>query len=769
MAIVAAAVPAGTVGAGDLTLARIYGAPDLSGPTLRGAQFSPDGRRVTYLKARADDIDVYDLWELDIASRRHRLLVDSSRLAPVEQPLSAEEEARRERQRIAALRGIVEYEWAPHGRGLLFPLGGDLYYYDLRARPDAATRRLTDTAASETDARFSPRGRYVSFIRDQDLHVLELATGRERALTMDGDGPVSNGVAEFIAQEEMDRHTGYWWSPDERHVAVTRVDESPVPEVERFEVHATGVKVYRQRYPAAGTANALVSLAVVDAGTGTRQPVDLGPDSDIYLARVDWFPEGDRLLVQRQSRDQKTLDLLACPVAGGEPRLLLRETSDTWVDLHDDLRFVEGRRQFVWSSQRTGHKHLYLYDYDGQLVRPLTAGEWDAWALPEGRGVDGGRGLVYFTASERSALERHLYVARLDTTKPSQPRRLTVDGDGWNSVWMSQDARSYLRSYSDPGQPARWSLHDASGRRLAWLVENRLDAGHPYSPYMDRHVAPEYGQLRAADGTLLDWVMHRPAVLEPGRRYPAIVTVYGGPSVQVVRSAFAGRSSFVTQLLVQRGYVVFSLDNRGSGLRGHRFESALHGQLGRVEVEDQLRGVEYLKSLPFVDPQRIGVYGWSYGGYMTLMLMARGNGAFRAGVAGAPVTDWRLYDTHYTERYLGDPKDRAAAYEASSVFPWLDGLRGSLLVMHGMADDNVLFTNSTSLFKALVDEGIPFDAVPYPGSKHAALTFPDTGVHGWTTILRFFDRELKPATLLEDEIRDAPERADARRGLTRGQ
>ena len=347
LAMVVAATQADAAEAGELSLARIYGAPDLSGPTLRGAQFSPDGRRVTYLKARADDIDVYDLWELDTASGRHRLLVDSRRLAPVEQPLSAEEQARRERQRIAALRGIVEYQWAPHGRGLLFPLDGDLYYYDLRARPESATRRLTDTESFETDAKFSPGGRYVSFIRDQDLYVLELASGRERALTTDGEGPVSNGVAEFIAQEEMDRQTGYWWSPDERRIAVTRVDESPVPEVERFEVYATEFKVYRQRYPAAGTANALVSLAVIDVESGERRTVDLGPDTDIYLARVDWFPEGDRLLVQRQSRDQKTLDLLACPADGGEPRRLFSETDDTWVDLHDDLRFVEGRRQFV--------------------------------------------------------------------------------------------------------------------------------------------------------------------------------------------------------------------------------------------------------------------------------------------------------------------------------------------------------------------------------------------------------------------------------------
>jgi dipeptidyl-peptidase-4 len=728
----------------ELTIERIYGSPELAGPTLRGAQFSPDGRRVTYLKGRTDRINVFDLWELDVASGKHRLLVDSTRLAPVDTALSTEEEARRERQRIASLRGIVEYYWAPDSRGLLFPLGGDLYYYDLKAPPDTAVRRLTDTEQYETDVRFSPKGRYVSFVRDQDLFVIELATGHERALTTDGEGLVSNGVAEFIAQEEMGRHTGYWWSPDERHIAATRVDESPVPEYDRFEVYATEFKVWKQRYPAAGTSNALVTLGVIDVATGTRTPLDLGPNSDIYLARVDWYPESDRLLVQRQSRDQKSLDLLSYPATGGTPTKLFSETSDVWVDLHDDLRFVPGKRQFIWSSQRTGHRHLYLYDYDGKLVRPVTAGEWDAWMVPNGRGVDAGRGLVYFIGSERSSIERHLYVAALDTKTPSAPKRITMDGDGWNDVSMSQDAQRFLRAYSDPGQPTRWSLHDASGKRLAWLVENRLDSTHPYAPYLPKHVLPEFGQLRAADGTVLDWQMHRPAVLEPGRKYPAIVYVYGGPHAQMVMKRFGGRrDGFVIQKLVQDGYVVFTLDNRGSGQRGHRFESQLHGQFGRVEVEDQLRGVEYLKSLPYVDADRIGVFGWSYGGYMTLMLMAKGNGAFRAGVAGAPVTDWRLYDTHYTERYIGDPRTNAAAYEASGVFPYLKELRGSLLVMHGMADDNVLFTNSTKLFKALVDAGIQFDALPYPGSKHAALSFPDTGVHGWKTIFRFFDQNLR--------------------------
>jgi dipeptidyl-peptidase-4 len=263
-----AVTAAAGAGAADLTVERLFEAPDLQGPSLREVKFSPDGVLVSYLRGRDDDPQVYDLWAYDIAAGRHRLLVNSRSLAPAQETLSAEEEARRERQRIAALRGIVEYHWAPDSRGLLFPLGGDLYHYDLMRPSNEALRRLTATEAYETDAQYSPQGRHISFIRDQDLHAVEVATGVERRLTTGGGGLISHGVAEFIAQEEMNRNTGYWWSPDERHIAFTRVDESPVAELERFEVHAEGIRVLRQRYPAAGALNADVRLGVLALDSG---------------------------------------------------------------------------------------------------------------------------------------------------------------------------------------------------------------------------------------------------------------------------------------------------------------------------------------------------------------------------------------------------------------------------------------------------------------------------------------------------------------------
>src|SRR5690242_11349361 len=295
----------GPARADALTLERLFSAPDLSGPTLRGAKISPDGRLIAYLKARDDDKDRFDLWAYDVVKRQHRLLVDSRTLAGADKALSADEESRRERQRTAALSGIVEYSFAPDSHQLLIPLNGDLYVYDIARQPADAVRRLTQTDAYETDARFSPHAHFVSFVRDQNLYVIDLANGTERPVTREGGGPVSFGMAEFIAQEEMNRDTGYWWSPDERRIVVARVDETPVSEVERFEIQANGARVVRQRYPATGTANARVDLFVADLGAESRLPLDLGADHDIYVPRVEWFPDARGIAVQRQSRDQK--------------------------------------------------------------------------------------------------------------------------------------------------------------------------------------------------------------------------------------------------------------------------------------------------------------------------------------------------------------------------------------------------------------------------------------------------------------------------------
>jgi dipeptidyl-peptidase-4 len=752
-------LPAASAVAGPperLTLERLFSGPDLAGASLRSARFSPDGKLVTYLQGSAESKDRLDLWAHDIATGRNALLVDSRSLVADEGTLSPEEEARRERQRTVALAGIVDYQFSADSRLLLIPIAGDLFLYDLKApRAGSAVRRLTSTAAAETDARFSPRGRFVSFVREQNLYVIEVATGRETAVTREGAGLVSFGMAEFIAQEEMDRDTGYWWSPDERMIALTRVDESTVDEVERFEIYAETVRVIRQRYPAAGRPNARVDLWVATlAGSATSlRELPAAAASEGYLARVAWFPDSRALAVQRQTRDQKRLELLKVDTASGAARRLLEERSDTWVELHDELTFLKGQPAFLWASYRSGHKHLYLYDLDGKLLRPVTAGEWMVVGDSRERaieGVDEAKGLVYFTANRDTPIERHLYAAPLtgssDTAGIEARIRRLTEGAGWHSVSMAGDAQRWLDTFSTPDTPPSLTLRHTTGKRPSALVANTLGAGHPYAPYLAAHRTPEFGTLRAADGQVMHFTMLKPLGFDPSKRYPVIVEVYGGPGVQRVQRAWGG---YYRQYLAQQGFVVFMLDNRGSGNRGRAFETALYHRMGSIEIEDQVKGVDYLRSLTFVDPARIGVWGWSYGGYMALMAMVRAPEHFAAGVSGAPVTDWRLYDTHYTERYMGvpeagSPESNPEGYRDGNVMTHAAALKGPLLVMHGMADDNVFFTHSTALFKRLQDLGKPFEVMPYPGSKHALLRFPTTGLHGYRTISDFFVRELRP-------------------------
>jgi len=726
----------------ELTIDRLYDAPALAGPTIVGLKISPKGSRITYLQGKPEDKDCLDLWEYDIREGRARILVDSRALAPATPALSDEELNRRERQRTAALSGIVEYSFAPSGDALLFPLGGNLYYYDLTKQANEAVAKIGHSDGSVSDATFSAAGRYVAFVRDQNLHVHDLAKGQARALTTDGGGPIKNGMAEFVAQEEMDRSTGYWWSPDDRYIAFARVDEAPVKLTERFEIAADNVATFAQRYPAAGGCNVLVRLGVIDVQGRAVTWIDLGSDTDIYLARVNWLPDGKTLAIQRQSRDQRRLDLLFADIDTGESRVVLTETSPTWIELHDELSFLEQSKEFIWASSRDGFRHLYLYDDQGRLRRQLTAGAWtvDDFRARAIKGIDEKYRWVYFTATAHGPTQRQLYRTSLDTQDPSQIERISR-ADGLHGITMSSDTRLYVDHFTSSAQPPQVSLHAADGRLMTYLLENRLDARHPDAPYRADNSVPEFGTLRADDGQMLCYRLFKPRHFDPAKRYPAIVDVYGGPGVQRVLDNWTG-SSF-TQILSRAGYVVYQLDNRGSGFRGTAFQAPIHGKLGDVEVADQVQGARWLAAQGFVDPARIGVWGWSYGGYLTLMLMFKAPQVFKVGVAGAPVSDWSLYDTHYTERYLERPQVNAAGYAASSVLPYAPDLEGKLLVMHGMADDNVLFLHSTKLFRKLQDLGKPFDVMVYPGAKHG-LTRQRDGRHAYATIKRFFDDNLRP-------------------------
>ncbi len=718
-------------GAEKLTLEAITGPVGLAGPTLRDPKISPDSKRVTFLKGKAENAFVFDLWEFEVASKQTRLLVDSKILRPGEEKLSDEEKARRERQRTAAFSGILEYQWSADSRSLLFPLSGQLYFYDLATN---TARKLTADGVFATDPKMSPKGNFVSYIAGSNLWLIELKTGKAIQLTSDGSETIHNGVAEFIADEEMGRHTGYWWSPDDSAIAFTRTDESGVPIHKRTEIYADRSEVINQRYPAAGETNVEVKLGVISPQGGAVKWVDLGANRDIYLARVTWA-DTSRLTFQRQSRDQQTLELIEADLNTAKQKTLLTERSQAWVNLHDNLRFLKSG-DFIWSSDRDGFAHLYLYDRNGTLKHQLTKG---SFAIDGVEGIDEARGTVFVGAWTDNPLEAHVYAVPL---AGGDMKKLT-QGKGMHTATFSENAAIFIDAWSNAATPPQLELYDSAGTKITTLVENSLKQGHPYFKYLPEHRPVEFGTLKASDGQTLHYQLTKPSGFNAKKKYPVVVMVYGGPHAQIVSNRWSVNIGF-RQYLAQQGYVVFSLDNRGSARRGVQFENALFKKMGGIEVEDQGAGLRYLKGLSYVDAKRIGVFGWSYGGYMTLRMLTLLPNDLTCGVSGAPVTDWALYDTHYTEQFMAHPKDNVAGYKESSVFTHLDKLKAPLLLVHGMADDNVLFSNSTELMAKLQEKGVSFELMTYPGAKHGLLSVSSTGLHAYKTIDGFLRRCLKP-------------------------
>lgn len=712
-----------------LTLERLFDTPGLSGPVPAMARFAPDGGRIAWLRPADDDFERLDLWLCDLASGSSRCLVDA-RTLDGQRALSEEEKARRERLRVFSA-GIVEFDWAADGSALLFPIAGRLHRLSLA--PDSTPEPLTPPEYFVTDVRVASNGR-IGFVHARNLWLLE-RDGTLRQLTTEGGGTVSCGIADFIAQEEMHRFDGYFFSPDGSRLAFTRVDEAAIPLSHRYEIDAGGFSLHPQHYPYTGGPNCEVRLGVIDLADGTTSWLDWRGEDSEYLARVNWRPDGTALVIQRQPRHQQSLELVELDL-GGDASVLHVETSDTWINLHDDLRLLRGGG-FLFTSEREGQRRLYHHDGDGRPPRALTPAEAMVLRLVD---VDEDSGSVFVEAWFDTPTQRHLY--RIDLAGEAAAERLTPS-HGCHQTQLAPDHGSFVDRREHLLQPPCLEVRDLGGSLLAELVANRPESpSHPYHPYLSGHRAAHLGELTAADGQRLCYRLTPPARLDDGP-CPVIVSVYGGPGVQRVQDAWP---PLVHQHFARRGWGVFELDNRGSGHRGRNFERPIYGRLGDTEVADQIAGVEFLRGLDWVDPDRIAVFGHSYGGYMALMCLARHPEVFRAAVSVAPVTDWMLYDTHYTERYLGDPQVNAEGYRASAVGSWLDGLAaadpGSLLLMHGMADDNVLFTHTSRLMHALTETGTLFELMTYPGAKHG-LAGRRTGLHRFRVIESFLSRRFR--------------------------
>ena len=652
-------------------------------------EWAPDGKHFAHI--HENKVMLYD-----VAAKSERELVALDALEKAAVTPAEPEQFDWQNRRVSE----NSLEWSASGKQLLLSVQGDLF---LVAVDSGKWTQLTATAEAERDPKLSPDGVRVAFRRGHDLYSMNIASRKVTRLTEDGSPTLLNGELDWVYPEELDLSTAYWWSPDSKQIAYMQFDtarEFVYPQVALGGLRAIAEP---ERYPQAGTPNADVHLGVVPASGGATRWMNLGDGRDALYARVYWTPDSTGLLVKRFNRVQNELDLVLADTVHGTSHSILHEADRYWINNNDLFQFV-GNGEFVWGSERDGFTHLYLYGIDGKQRHRLTEGNWE---VTEIAGVDETHGKLYFVSSESSPLERQLYSIRLN----GKDRARITQGAGTHRISMSPAADYYLDTFSSITDPPRRTVHAIDG--TAWSVfreaDHRLTDEYELLP-------TEQVSFKGSNGTLFYGSLVKPANFRAGQKYPTVVMVYGGPGAQSVRNAWSGASW--EQVLAARGFVVWQMDNRGSAGRGHAFETPIYHRTGKTELADQLEGLQYLISQGFVDPARVGIYGWSYGGYMTLYSLLNAPQAFRAGIAGAPVTSWKNYDTIYTERYMGLPAENEDGYKASSPQTYADKLQSKLLMLHNIEDDNVLFQNTLQMVTAFERAGKLFDQVIFPQKSH---------------------------------------------------
>ena len=666
--------------------------------------FSPDGKYLTYLKS-VDSSGYKGLYGLDLTDKSEFLIAD--KLGDPSAKETLEEQLRRQRLRQMS-GGISQYFWTKDSK-ILIPYQGNIYWLE----GPFSTPEILVSASNHPclDVKASPNGKFISFVCNGDIHLLEVTSRSSFQLT-DGEDDLTRGVADYIAQEEMGRSTGYWWSPDSCYVAFTEVTEKHIPEFLITHVGSDLVgtnAIESHRYPFAGQDNPRVRVGIAEVDS--KECVWVESTEDEYIARVDWFPDNS-LLLQTESRDQQHLKVRKFSIEDSTLTTVLEENSETWINLHNMLRPLSSGR-FLWASERTGFNHIYLF-HEGDLLA-LTKGEWQVDSIES---VDESGGTIFFTGTKDGHTEKHLYKMSLE----GESLEKVTSESGIHNVTINVKANLFVDVFNSLSSPPKVVLRS---------LENNYDVEVVIHESKDERIdryqlePPEIFELRLQDGTELSGAIYYPNSGEFKAPYPTVLSVYAGPHVQVVTNSWIMTVSLRAQYLRSKGYLVVVVDSRGSSRRGLKFESPIKNLMGNVEVEDQSFALNYLIEKGIVDKERLGVYGWSYGGYMSLMCLAKRPDLFKAAVAGAPVTSWDGYDTHYTERYMGMPEENIAGYRKSSVMSYVSEIEGKLLLVHGLVDENVHFRHTARLINSLNEAGKDYDLLVFPEERHMPRRLED--------------------------------------------
>ena len=587
----------------------------------------------------------------------------------------------------------------------------EYYIYDL------LTKTLTPLSKNgkQQYATFSPDASHIAFTRSNNLFYVKVQDMSEVQVTDDGKfNRIINGSTDWVYEEEFGFAQAFYWSPNGQKLAYYRFDESMVKEynLQKWNRGQLYPEDYRFKYPKAGETNSVVEIVIYDLASKQKVKPDLGSDQDIYIPRAQWTTDPNLFSVRKMNRLQNEAELIHIHATTGATQVILKEVSDTYVDMEytDELIYTADKKYFIAASERSGYKHLYWYSIDGKLIHPITTGNWEVTQLV---GYDEKAKTVYYLSTEGNYLNRTFYSISMDGKKKTK----LSNQEGWHSINLSKDNQFYIDNFSNAAQPLTVSLFKTKGNALVKVLEANESLKKTLNEY---GIGPkEFFTYKSADGsTDLDGYLIKPFNFDASKNYPVLVYQYSGPRSSSVSNSFGGGYFYWYHMLAQQGVLVAVIDTRGTGNRGEKFAKMTYKQLGKYELEDLLAGARHLGALPFIDEARIGIFGWSYGGYMTSLAMTKGAGVYKLGIAGAPVTNWRFYDTIYTERFLQTPQLNPGGYDDNSPTTYAANLQGKFLLIHGTGDDNVHFQNSVALEDGLIRAGKQFRSFYYPDLPH---------------------------------------------------
>jgi dipeptidyl-peptidase-4 len=679
-----------------LTVETIFGSSEFTSDVMP-VTWSDDP---AYFNAIERNGNTTDLYRIDAVSGVRNLLVRGADLVPPGQtePIDIEAyEFSEDQSKLLIFTGSVRV-WRQNTKGVF-------YVWDFRRRN---LMPVSTEPGLQQFAKFSPDGRWVGFLRDHNIFVTDTRSGREKQLTFDGDENIINGTSDWVYEEELGLRDAFRFSPDSRRIAFWRLDQTavrPFYMIDNLQLYPELIPV---RYPKAGEQNSDVQIGVVEVSSGRMTWMDLGAQRDIYVAAMDFADSRDELWLTRINRHQNVLDLILADVETGESRVIMTDRDGAWVENNQPV-WVNDGQQFLFESEREGYNQVYLFNRDGSLARRVTTGEWDVTRIS---GVDETKGILFFNGAGDGPLKSPLYRTNLD----GEGFTRVSPASGSHTVQFNADYSMYVDTYSTAGVPPTQTLHTADGQLVRTISDNEILKEKVRSLGLE---IPEFITVPVEADVALNGYIIRPPDFDVSKSYPLLMYVYGGPGSQTARDAWGGTRYLWHQMLAQEGYLVASVDNRGTGARGREFKKIIYLNLGRYEAADQIAAARYMGSLPFVDEARIGIWGWSYGGYMSLMSILTGGTVFKAALSVAPVTDWRLYDTIYTERYMRTPQENPTGYQYGAPLNHVDKLAGNLLIVHGTGDDNVHVQNTIQLTQMLEETGKQFDMRLYPNKTHS--------------------------------------------------